>query len=332
MWYGDLEVLGRAGRKGSNATWFVKCHFKPDGINECGEVFETCGKNLDVIQTCKKCGRIRFSRTMTGKLRYQWTLEQDRIIRDIYEKRSGKYKTYAAYAKVLGYPRHTVATHARRDLGLEPNQKEPNWSAEELKYIYLWSWMTPHMLWLRFQKMGFKRSQTAIRLKYKRLRLHTSRSWLTATELASALGEDGHKVVRWIKRGLLFAHWREYERSERRNGHGHDGSYVIHYKAIRRFMLMNPTEIDLRKVDQYFFFDIITDGNFGENYRDADEERVMKGGRKWGFIETEKNLLLSGKLGSMDDDDMEDGISDLPEPKAQGVINLDEISESGIPF
>lgn len=38
------------------------------------------------------------------------------------------------------------------------------------------------------------------------------------------------------------------------------GIYLIQERAIRRFILEHPTEIDLRKVDQLCFLDVITNG------------------------------------------------------------------------
>jgi hypothetical protein len=35
---------------------------------------------------------------------------------------------------------------------------------------------------------------------------------------------------------------------------------LIREKDVRRFILQHPTEIDLRKVDQLWFLDLITNG------------------------------------------------------------------------
>jgi hypothetical protein len=37
-------------------------------------------------------------------------------------------------------------------------------------------------------------------------------------------------------------------------------SYLIQEKDVRRFILQHPTEIDLRKVNQLWFLDVITNG------------------------------------------------------------------------
>jgi hypothetical protein len=96
-------------------------------------------------------------------------------------------------------------------------------------------------------------------------------------------------VERWVKSGQLYGHWREHEtKNAPKGGHpGKTGQWIFHRRGVRRFILMYPLEIDLRKVDQTWFFDIITEGNFGENFRDLEEEREMKRGRLRGHVETE---------------------------------------------
>src|ERR1035438_3220876 len=74
--------------------------------------------------------------------------------------------------------------------------------------------------------------------------------------LAQALGIDPHAVTRWIKSGHLKAKFRGTARGPQQNG----DSYLIQEKDVRRFILENPTEIDLRKVDQLWFLDLITNG------------------------------------------------------------------------
>jgi hypothetical protein len=45
-------------------------------------------------------------------------------------------------------------------------------------------------------------------------------------------------------------------RTEQQNG----DIYLIHEKDVRRFILEHPTDIDLRRVDQIWFLDLITNG------------------------------------------------------------------------
>ncbi len=97
---------------------------------------------------------------------------------------------------------------------------------------------------------------TAIHLKLKRMRFKDDGSFYSANGLAQALGIDSHAVTRWIKSGHLKAKRRGTARTEQQNG----DIYLIHEKDVRRFILEHPTDIDLRKVDQLWFLDLITNG------------------------------------------------------------------------
>jgi hypothetical protein len=54
----------------------------------------------------------------------------------------------------------------------------------------------------------------------------------------------------------LKAKFRGTARTEQQNG----DIYLIREKDVRRFILERPTDIDLRKVDQLWFLDLITNG------------------------------------------------------------------------
>ncbi|HEX8896483.1 MAG TPA: hypothetical protein VF783_24415 [Terriglobales bacterium] len=70
------------------------------------------------------------------------------------------------------------------------------------------------------------------------------------------LGIDPHAVTRWIKSGHLTAKLRGTARTPQQNGN----SYLVQEEDVRRFILEHPTDIDLRKVDQLWFLDVITNG------------------------------------------------------------------------
>jgi hypothetical protein len=88
------------------------------------------------------------------------------------------------------------------------------------------------------------------------MKLKHDGSFYSAIGLAQALGIDSHAVARWIKSGHLKAKSRGTARTERQNG----DIYLIHEKDVRRFILEHPTDIDLRRVDQLWFLDLITNG------------------------------------------------------------------------
>ena len=63
-------------------------------------------------------------------------------------------------------------------------------------------------------------------------------------------------MTRWIARGRLEADSRGAAWGKRQNG----DSYLIREKDVRRFVLEHPSDIDLRKVDQLWFLDMLTNG------------------------------------------------------------------------
>jgi hypothetical protein len=103
---------------------------------------------------------------------------------------------------------------------------------------------------------GYTRTVTAIHLKLKRMKFKHDGGYYSAYSLARALGIDPHGVTRWIKSGHLKAKFRGTVRGPQQNG----DSYLIQEKDVRHFILQHPTDIDLRKVDQLWFLDLITNG------------------------------------------------------------------------
>lgn len=311
QWSGFLEIVSLAGRAAHRElVWNAVCHRVNDG-EECGRADTIRASYIGEKMHCRHCGTRDRAKANTGRTKYEWTPAMDDMIRRIHRERAGKRSSdlpsYAEYARRIRRPKHVVIQRARK-LGLEPPApKEPAWSEEELRRLRRWAWMTPRVIQQKLKQAGFNRSVTAVTLKRKRLNLHAAREWLNARELAEALGIDSHKVALWVKRGLLHGNWREFDS----DGDGRKGEYVFREHYIRRFILMNPTEVDLRKVDQLWFFDIITQGKFGENYYDAGEEGLAKGGRRRAFVETEKNRV--GDAEPLEPADAEDDEPELVE-------------------
>ena len=134
--------------------------------------------------------------------------------------------------------------------------KELPWSEAELEILARYAWMSDERIRLKLKAAGYPRTVTGIHLKLKRMRFKHDGSFYSAYSLAQALGIDPHAVTRWIKCGHLKAKFRGTARGPQQNG----DSYLIQEKDVRRFILEHPTDIDLRKVDQLWFLDLITNG------------------------------------------------------------------------
>jgi len=87
-------------------------------------------------------------------------------------------------------------------------------------------------------------------------RLGTSRrvrDGYTMRELELCLGEDHHKIAGWIKNGWLED---RLQGTHRHNGNGND-IHRISEKEILNFIRSHPQELNLGKVDQTWFLDLV---------------------------------------------------------------------------
>ena len=157
-------------------------------------------------------------------------------------------------AKKVGMP-HWALKKRARELGLARTKELP-WSEAELGILARYAWMSDERIRLKLKAAGYSRTVTGIHLKLKRMRFKHDGGFYSAYSLAQALGIDPHAVTRWIKSGHLKAKFRGTARGPQQNG----DSYLIQEKDVRRFILEHPTDIDLRKVDQLWFLDLITNG------------------------------------------------------------------------
>ena len=191
-----------------------------------------------------------------GRHKYVFTDQIDQLIREIYlNHRDAKKRLGILFlAKKVGMP-HWALKKRARELGLA-RAKELPWSEPELAILSRYAWMSDERIRLKLKAAGYARTVTAIHLKLRRMRFKHDGSFYSAYSLAQALGIDPHAVTRWIKNGHLKAKFRGTARGPQQNG----DSYLIQEKDVRRFILGHPTDIDLRKVDQLWFLDLITNG------------------------------------------------------------------------
>src|SRR5438876_4439797 len=188
--------------------------------------------------------------------KYVFTAQIDERIREIYlhhhnaTSRPGIRKL----ADQVGIP-HWALKKRARELGLARTKEKP-WSESELAILARYAWMSDEHIRLKLKASGYVRTVTGIHMKLRRMRFKSDPNFYSGKGLADALGIDSHVVTRWIKAGHLRAQLRGTARTERQGG----DTYLIREKDVRRFILERPTEIDLRKVDQLWFLDLITNG------------------------------------------------------------------------
>ena len=188
--------------------------------------------------------------------KYEFTDQIDQLIREVYLNHRDAKTGFGIrpLAKKVGIP-HWALKKRARELGLARTKELP-WSEPELAILSRCAWMSDDRIRLKLKAAGYARTATGIHLKLKRMRFKHDGSYHSAYSLAQALGIDPHAVTRWIKSGHLKAKLRGTARTPQQNGDG----YLIQEKDVRRFVLEHPTDIDLRKVDQLWFLDVLTNG------------------------------------------------------------------------
>lgn len=185
-------------------------------------------------------------------IRYPITQEiHDRIVR-VYQRDTGNGQV-RALAKTIGYPRWKITRYAIQCGLIAKQRKEPDWSEQEIKILEHSSRYCPEVIQRKLRAKGFNRTVTAIVLKRKRMRFLRNLDGQSAQSLALCLGVDVHFVTRAIKAGRLRAERRGTLRTEIQGG----DFYYIKNKDIRRYIISWLGEIDIRKVDKYWFVNLL---------------------------------------------------------------------------
>jgi hypothetical protein len=175
-----------------------------------------------------------------------WNDIMDGLLRRMYDPTvRGRSQEIAVRLKV---PRWAVNRRAAV-LGLSRPKDRP-WSAQDEAYLD----GNFHHTSVKTLSRTLCRSSTAVKLKAKRLGLRKYGEGYTAFSLAEALGVDPHWVLARIRSGKLQASHRHTERTSQQGG----DSWLITDEAVVKFLRDYPYDIDLRKVDNLWFMDLIT--------------------------------------------------------------------------
>ncbi|MEW6115363.1 MAG: hypothetical protein AB1553_00480 [Nitrospirota bacterium] len=180
----------------------------------------------------------------------------DAMVRKVYENNLGKRGLVNAVARKLGVPRWKVSRRAAEIGAYVPLKKEPEWSESELRILQKYAHTTPLFIQKKLKRAGFHRSETAITLKRKRMRLLQNLDGMSGRQCAEFFGVDSHWITDKIERNLLKAEKRQTARTEKQGG----DIYYIKEKDIRQFIIDNPDLIDLRKVEKFYFIELLSKG------------------------------------------------------------------------
>ena len=191
----------------------------------------------------------------THRWKYKPTPLIDKEIEEAYAKqRSGDRSALSRVSREIGWPRDAVCKRGA-ELGLARIKERP-WSAMEEIILERFGHMAPSGIQRQLATAGFFRSIGAIQVKLNRNRIKGNLDGYSACKLADAFGVDVHKVMLWIRRGLLRASRRGTDRVISQGG----DIFWIPRREVKRFILRAPEEIDLGRVEKIWFLDLLTGG------------------------------------------------------------------------
>lgn len=197
--------------------------------------------------------------------KYQSTPKIDKALTKIYQRPAARFgghnfrdkgKGVKAYAAEIGWP-HWVLVKRAQELGIA-RVKEKQWTKPELEALDELAHFTPAHIWRLFKLRGFKRSEASIACMRKKRGCFKAAPWYSSNSLATLMGVDQHMVAdRWIPLGLQFIRKHTKRKTTTRQ---HGDVKLFHQKELRRFFVQHPEEIDLLKVDKFWFLEMITAG------------------------------------------------------------------------
>ena len=181
------------------------------------------------------------------------TPEMDERIRSGWAELRGR-GAVQRFADDLGIPRSALSRRAEQ-LGLSmPHRKEPAWTAAEESLLPTLPLHDLHRASAVMRSLGYHRTPVSIQIKAKRLQISRRRSdVLSATGVAKILGCDSKKVTRWCIEGDLPSTRQGTDRLPQQGG----DCWSIRPADLRRFVIDNLDQVDIRRVDKHAFVDLL---------------------------------------------------------------------------
>ncbi len=193
---------------------------------------------------------------MQGKKKYFLTADELAVIRDHYDGSTFKINKILRILNAGGpkYPRWHIRLIAAKNGWART--KLPDWSQKEEDWLienYPRKGIVALQNGLRRINGGVYRSPCAIVLKKKRLHINKRSDGLTMRMMEDLLGCDHHKVERWMALGLLEAKRKGTARLPIQGG----DMWHFEPRNVREFVINNPDEIDIRKVEPMSFIHLV---------------------------------------------------------------------------
>jgi hypothetical protein len=214
--------------------------------HDCGSTIEEDRATVPA-RFCLKC---RPERRRRYNPKYAWLPQHDAYLRaHYYGGLHQRGRVIRELARQTGFPHWYIKRQARR-LGLSMKQDRRPWTREDLDSLdRLLGKVSAATIAKRL-----KRTETSVVMKIKALG-HSRRvsEGYTRRDLEECLGEDHHKIQKWIGNGWLRD---RLQGTQRHDGNGHD-IHRFREKDILGFVKQRPQEINLGKVDQVWFLDLV---------------------------------------------------------------------------
>jgi hypothetical protein len=216
----------------------------------CSQPIEEGRRRGEPPREAKYCAKCRADRRRRAKLKYKWCAELDALLKAQYHGGlNRRFHVLNRMVRMTGLPRWYIKRQAAR-LGLTMKMDRKPWTQAELNLLER---LVGRICAATIAKR-LHRPESSVVNKLKRLgNSRRVREGYTMRDLEQCLGEDHHKISTWIANGWLR------DRLQGTNRHGGNGNEIhrIREKDVLRFLKNHPQEINLGKVDQVWFLDLV---------------------------------------------------------------------------
>jgi len=216
----------------------------------CGQPIEEGRRHAQPPQLAKYCLKCRAERRRRAKTKYVWRPEYDEHLRaHYYGGLNRRFRVLNRMIRLTGLPRWYIKRRAAR-LGLTMHIDRKAWTGAEVDLLER---LVGNVSTASIAKR-LARPENSVVTKLKRMSTSRRvRSGYTMRELEMCLGEDHHKIARWIAAGWLRDN---LQGTRRHDGNGKD-IHRIREEDILTFVRNHPQEFNLGKVDQMWFLDLV---------------------------------------------------------------------------
>lgn len=230
----------------------IREYYAANGVAACAPLLPDRTPGA-IHQAARHLG-IRYSGQSHTRRRYTTSEHMDNLIRAAYQSpdlNKGVIRDLAARIQRPGW--WIRERGIKLDVAM-PNFSDPPWTEPEVQLLQLHAHKHPNTIVRHFRRAGYRRSETAIVVKRKRIDCDThDPNHYTAGGLAKIMGVNPKTTARWIGAGRLKAKRRGTHRTDAQGG----DQWWIHRSEVREFLLAHVSEWDHRKVDKWWLVDIL---------------------------------------------------------------------------